>query len=321
MRTWKRADLRTVGAAVVLAAALAQLAAAQQRPINWNEDVEKGIAQAKKANKPIMFYVLGSSSNRDDRLEREQKRAFSNARVTRLANQFVTVKLANYQQRVDLLKKWGLPEHANQIIVFASPDGKMIDQIGGWGVDKSLAEKMELVLDKYRQELYEQDIRPKLEDAKTSPSELKAAIARVKELEIKQADKPLAEILKRERLDEGAARLIYDALAELSTDTSVAALIERATSADQKAASAAKTALAKCNPAGAEFMLKTLAGDNKEARAVAYEAIAKICKLKNVKPPKFWENADERLQKEEIDSVTELVKKDAAAWKKRNETR
>ena len=48
-------------------------AAQQGSEIKWSLQAERGVAQAQQAKRPLMFWVLGGSDSRDDRLERDQR--------------------------------------------------------------------------------------------------------------------------------------------------------------------------------------------------------------------------------------------------------
>lgn len=307
----------------VLVWAMIPAAGAQQKgTINWSLRPKESISLAQKYKRPLMFYVLRSSRHRDHDLERDQKRAFADPVVYYLSQRFVSVKLSQYQHR-DLLKKWGLSDRANMIIVFTNPKGEKIDEIsaGGVGNPDSLAQKMYLVFNFYRQQLYDEELRPTLENTKASVADLKKALGYVKDFTIEKADAAVIEILKRDRLDKGVEKLCYDVLAQLSTRPGLEELFTLALSEDRVAANAARKALGKCTPAAAEMMLPDLESDDPAVRLLAYKSATKICKVRSVKADRFWDGKNEQVKAKEIERVTKLVQSEAKRWRKRNEYR
>ncbi|MBU0641104.1 MAG: hypothetical protein KKB50_19770 [Planctomycetes bacterium] len=306
--------------AIILALAAAAAAVAQQpRTIPWQLDVQQSIALAKQHNRPLMFYVLGSSSRRDNRIERDQKRSFADPRVVQLSLRFVPVKLSQYQHR-DLLTGWGLSEHSNMVVVFVTPTGERIDEIGAAGVANadSFAQKIHLVYNFYRQKMYDQELREKLQNANTGSADLRSALKLVGDMVIEKADADIIKLLERPQLDAAVTKQCYDVLAVLSTNASVDTLLAQATGPDAKTAKTASSALTDCTPGAAEYLLTALKGDDLNARVVAYQAMVKICRLRNVKPARFWEGDNERVQAEEIKRVEEIVVNLARKWKALN---
>ena len=260
-----------------------------------------------------MFWVLAGSSRRDDDLERDQKHAFRDPLVLELSRRFVTVQLSRSRYR-ELLEKWDLPPRTNLEIVFVTPDGEKIDTLSPLGVAKPdvLARKMALVFQHYRQQMFEQQLRPKLEDEQTSEQDLRDALKLLTDFLILSADQAVIELLDRESLAESVHNDAYSALAALSTPASVQALLDRARD-DQRAADA----LARCTPDAAERMLTALGGEDADLHLLVYHAVTRVCKIRDVKPDRFWQGRYEHVKQKEIERVRRLVADSAQRWRER----
>jgi hypothetical protein len=302
---------------LAIAAGLLALAvpteAVQARSIPWSLKVEERVQLAQQTRRPLMFWVLGRSASRDDQIEGRQKRAFRDPLVVELASRFVPVRLSRSRYR-DLLTKWGLSPRTNLELVFSTPDGERIDTLSPLGVadPEVLARKMALVFQHYRKVLFDQELRPVLEDAETSERDLRAALRVIAEFSILSSDQHVIKLLEREALEAGMRGEVYDTLAALSTTKSVQALLEHAARHDQ-----AVIALAHCTPDGAEQMLSKLSGEYPALRPLVYQAVTRICDIRDVKPERFWRGPHEWIKQKEIERVRELVTKRAQRWRER----
>jgi hypothetical protein len=266
---------------------LAASASAQTNSIRWSMDVKGSIARAKSTRLPLMFYVIGRSSDRPHDIEREQKRAFADPLVVQLSQRFIPVKLSRSLYE-DLLEKWQVPRQANMWIVFATPDGDKLGVLDSPGATKadSLAQKMNLSFRLYRQQMFDRELRPKMEDEQAPTADLKIAL-----------------------------KTCYDVLAKLSTSACVNELLKRAADGDQQATAA----LSKCTPGAAEQMLAELGSDDPELHLIVYRAVTKICKVRQPKSDRFWSGKNERIKAEEIDRIKQLVRETARRWKEQYE--
>lgn len=301
---------------LVLATALvgSLCAAAQQAGgIQWSLKVEESVAQAQRSKRPLMFWVLGRSGSRDHRIERDQKRAFQDSLVVEMSSRFVPVRLSRSRYR-DLLEGWDLSPKTNLEIVFTTPAGEKIDTLAPLGASdpEALARKMTLVFQHYRQVLFAEEIKPKLEDQDASAREIEAALDLINDFLILSADQTVIKLLEREQIGPGIRKAVYQTLAALSTAAGVQVLLERAVT-DERAAAA----LADCTPDAAERMLEALEGDDPELRLAVYHAVTRICKLRDVKSDRFWQGRYERVKWEEIERVRQLVTTRAKRWRDR----
>ena len=294
----------------------ADLGLAQSQGIRWQRNPPQAIAQAGQSKLPLMFYILSSSKDRDNNLEGEQRRAMTDPRVVRLSQRFIPVYLSRSANR-DLLEQLGLPARANMEIAFVSPDGKLLDRLSPGGVSNSntLAQKMALVFNFYRQQMFDTELRPVLEKKDATAAELRQPLERIRDFIIAGADSYVIKVLERDRLDRKTAKLCCEVLAALSTEASVKKLLALSVKDDRAAADA----LSKCTPIAAEMMLDHLITDEGYIRLDIYQAITKICGIRKPKSDKWWERAKEELLEQEIERVTKLVTDTAALWKSENE--
>ncbi|MGD8452910.1 MAG: hypothetical protein PVJ57_13905 [Phycisphaerae bacterium] len=294
------------------AAALAHAQSGQN--IIWQDSPERAVALARNAKRPILVYVLGSELDRNDRLERDQRRALADPKVVNQARRFVCVKISRVRHK-EFLQPFGLRENASLEISFVAPDGEQLGSISGSGVATvdTLTEKLFRVFDFHRQRMFDRELRPVLENKESKPAELRAALKTIREFTINGADATVAALLDRTDLDKKTTADCYNVLSDLSTKISVEKLISLAEEGDAKATAA----LSKCTPAAAEMMLDQWITPDR-IRLDLYQAMGKICRVKSVKNEKWWQNAKDYLKTKEIDRITELVRQAAKTWKDEN---
>ncbi|MFH1748690.1 MAG: hypothetical protein ABIG44_16775 [Planctomycetota bacterium] len=301
---------------VMLLAGSALAQAQSSQGIKWQTDPQQAIALSQQTKLPILFYVLAGSGDRDNDIERAQRQALSDPRVLMLSQRFIPVRLSRSKHR-DLLEGFYLRKHSNMEMSFVTPDGKQLGNLSTGGVANadSLSQKMALVFNTYRQQLFEQELKPIVDKADASPAELRQVLGVIQNFTIVGADGSLCNLVKRKGLDKQTLNLCYEVLAHLSTKTSVQKLLELSFDGDIKATQA----LTKCTPAAAETMLDQLVTEDGLVRLDIYKACAKICQIKSVKSDKWWNNAKPQLFDKEINRVTEIVRETSARWKILNE--
>lgn len=286
-----------------------------QQGITWRTDPQPAVREAKATKRPLMVYVLAATRDRDDDVERGQRRALQDPRVLRLSRRFVPLRLSRSQHR-DVLADFGLPQHANMMISFVSPDGKQLGQIGAGGVAQadSLVQKMVRVFEVYQKQLFDEEVRPTLKDQKAKPADVQRALALTREFRLTVADQAVVELLERPRLSAVLRKDAYRTLATLSTKVAVDKLLDLAWDGDADATDA----LSQCTPAGAELMLPDMQADAEYFPYPLYKAVTKICQIRKTKPERFFENASERLKQEEVERVQKLVRAAAQRWRSEN---
>lgn len=285
--------------------------------IEWSRDVAGGIALAKKADRPLMFYIVGPTDDRPDS-EKDQRRSFRDPRVLAQARRFVPVRISRSQHQAEL-RQWGMSPNSNLDIVFTRPDGSKIDQIsaGGAGIPDSFAQKMAMVFRQYRDEVFQQKIKPVLDRPDADARELKLALDKIVEFMILSADGAVAALLDREKLEPAVKADVFKTLAKLSTPPTVDALLKAAHAGDRNALSA----LDDCTPEAAERILVDVGSTEAAKHLLAYKTVTKICRIRNAKPDKFWESTNERVKNEELERVRNEVRRVAGKWKEQNEWR
>jgi hypothetical protein len=305
--------LVAVGSAWMVASAVAQ----GQRPIQWISNVEQGVARAQKVGLPVMFYVSGSSRGDGGDLKDAQQRAFRDGLVGGIARErFVCIRLAQSTTTQKLLEEMGAPTRLGYCLVFATPEGKLIGMIppGQVADARVLARQMTAMFRKYRSGVFERDIKPKLENNATRAGEIIKGLKLIEKLLILEADDSVVKLLERGGLSQTVEKQAYNVLAVLSTPKSSKALLEAGVESKLAA-----RALARCTPGAAEELLPALASENQDEFLIAYEAVTKICKIRGTKPKGFWSGKNQQLLADEIERVTNEVRKAAKRWRERYE--
>lgn len=287
-----------------------------QGPLKWRLDVEQAVAEAQHTRRPLMFWVVGRSADRNEKTERDQKAVFRDPAIAQAAQRFIAVQLSRSRYR-DLVEKWDLPPRTNLEVVFTTPEGDRFANLAPSGVAQaaSFRQKMVLAFNDYRQQLFQKEVLPRLTDESASAADLNTALGLIREFEIRAADDALLRLLKREDLDDRTRKAALGALAASSSGNAVRALFDAALAGDADALSA----LESCTPVGAEHIVDKIGREDEAAHLLAYNACARICNIRNPKPERFWDGPNERVKQEEIENIKRQVERAARDWRRRYE--
>ena len=164
--------------------------------------------------------TFGKNEDRDNNLDNALKKAFTDPKVLQL-RRFYGSPLRSAHR--DVLQELRLPATMTQEIAFATPNGKVIDRISPSGVadPKTLADKMRMVFDSYRRDLFTREIQPELDKPDADPQRLLAGLGAIRDLNIVSADAALIRLTEREKLDNKVRFETYEVLAALSTKPAV----------------------------------------------------------------------------------------------------
>lgn len=290
------------------------LAAAQSKnqQIQWDTNTQRGIANAQKAHRPMMMYVLGSTDERENQLENAQRRSFANPHVLNVAGRFVCIRVQRGQAR-NIMRDLDLSVMGNMEVVFVTPDAKLLDRVAPSEVANpvTFCQKMAAAFDKYRNGLFDSELKPKLEDKDAKPADLKIALGFVREFTILKADQTVVKVAKDQAVTRDVRAAAFDTLAYLSTRPAVETLLEAARAGDADAAARLTDVL----PCGTEFMLDALEDNDAKFAIKVYDALAKICQIKNKKAVSFWDKASDKQRRDELDRVKQIVREAAQRWR------
>ncbi len=295
--------------------ALAQYGSTNQRSLTFTKDTEQAVAQAKRTQLPLMFLVIGDSRERDERLDEPRRRALLDDRVIYAARHFIPVQVTRSDSRLrSLFAKLNVPNEANMDIVFATPDGEKIDTFSAIHVPDTFAQKMTLVFNNYRNQLFQKEIKPKLEERGARPADIKKAMKVIAEFTIESAAPAVIKVVEESQNDPGVMKEALDALGALSTPDAVKKLWEIAEDKENRHSKVAAEALEKATPVAAEQMLERLNTEDADERAMVYGIIAEIIDLKNAKPDRFWHGPNQRVQQQELERLEKETRREAKKW-------
>lgn len=291
--------------------------ACAQQPIQWISNTEQGISQARRVQLPIMFYVTGGSGDKGDNIRQAQQAAFRDPTVSNIAHaRFVPIRLPLSTQSKDLLEKLGGPTKHGNYLIFATPDLESLGTIPPSNATQAapLAQQMTSIFRTYRRQLFERELKEKLEKADTAPAEQISILKTIERHLIAEADDSVVKLLDRSDLQPNVRTQAFNTLSTLSTQRAVEALFKAA--ANDKAAS---KALLNCQVVAVEYLLPKLNSEDFEEFVAGYEAIVKIANLGRPKPKGFWGGQNRRLIDEELSRVENGAKRAAAAWRQQYE--
>ena len=309
MRTWStgRAHRRTDTRRWALCAAVA-LTAQASAGVRFHQDPRAAVSAARKADLPLMIYVIDRSRNVNSEERRRINRVFRDPAVERAAQRFVCVQL-NSARYPDELRRWGLSPRTNFQLVFASPTGKRI-RSGGVGSVEAVLREMGAAWEDYREAVFHDVIQPALASRSLRMTQARAALRRVRSLDIRIADQVVLDLLARPGVSDLRPE-VYRTLAAISTPRAMRTLL-RSAARDQEAAAA----LRYCNPLATEPLLEAMADPDLGLRQYAYDALVRIAKIPNPKPASFWNKASRRARRAEIARVRQLARKHAGHWQR-----
>lgn len=317
--------IRSVTCFMLLAASASSAAAFQAyrgsgsgKGLRLGTNVEEAVNEAKRTLRPLLFYVEGDLDERDEREDDNRRKALLNANVAYAARNFIGVRVirshSGYQW---LFEKLNVPRKLVYLVVFATPNGDKFDEFRDVHLAENLADACASAFRKYRKRLYEEQLKPILEDDTAPSGEVDRAARLVERFVIVEADKSLLKALQRRGISDALVKQCHLALAELSTRDAVDFLLTQAVEGAARPAASARDALARCTPPGAELLAEAFDGDNPRKALEAYKAIVRICGIKSPKQDSFFEKADEARVREEFTRVKRDVERDAKRWSDR----
>jgi hypothetical protein len=285
----------------------------QTRPVQWISNVNQGVAQARRAGLPIMFYVTGSGRGDGGDLEDAQQVTFRDPLVVGIAaERFVPIRLARSTQTKELLGQLGAPTEHGHYVLFVTPEMKPLGTVqpGQIADTRAMARQMTTAFRAFRTDVFERELKPTLENKEARPGDVIKALKQIEKLLIVEADQSVVRLVQEGGLSTNVTKKAYDVLAVLSTPAGTQALL--AAAPNDKLA---ERALGRCQEGVAEALLPALESENFEEFIIAYEALVKICKLGRAKSRGFWGGKNERLINEELERVKQAATAKARRWK------
>lgn len=285
-----------------------------QGKVPWGRNVDAAIRQAQQSGQPLLLYVLDSSDDRNRFFERDQERVFSDPTVLGLTRRYIPVRVSPSANR-DLLDRYGIERRAHMFALLVEPSGDLLEvlQPSDLRQETITRQKLASTLRRYRDKLFERDIKPLLESPATKPGQLRLALQKIDQFLILSADEAVIKLLDREDLDKTTRRGVYRLLAHLGTDRAVDALLDRV-AADE----AIEKALADSTPAAAEHMITTRDPGN-PLWPLVYRTAGRICQVPNLKPDRYWETAPESQRSAEVQRVRRAVEDVSRRWREQYE--
>lgn len=295
---------------LILTAVLVSVVSSPE-PIQWTSDPERGFAQAKHTDLPVLLYVDDPSPDEEES-DAEHERALADPVVVRLVRErFVALRLRPSIVTETLFQQMNVTDATMSCVVVATPNGGLIGVIPGDKVAQaeSLAKQLVQMYRAYRNNLFEETLKTTLESESAKSAEILEALDVIARLQIIEADQCVIQLLDREKLEGSVRRRAYRTLAALSTDRGIEALLKAAPDHE-----AAVEALQNGTPATAELLLSALDPKRPNRLIVGYEAVGKICDLTGAKPRAFWTEADEEQQLAELERTKKAADGCIATW-------
>ncbi len=279
----------------------AAVAFASEPPeVTWLGDVQKGMAKAERQSLPMLFYLDAADADEEVPDDAQEKSLTAPQVRAVIDKRFVSIRLRESTMTKVLLKQMQADDAALFSVVTATPQGRSIRTIPPRQVAQpdELASQLTAVFREYGKNLFESDLKAKLEDEDTRASELAKSLRLIEKFLVNDADASIIALLKREGLADPVKTQAYDTLAALSTPKGAEALLSAALHGE-----AAKTALAKCTPDAAEALVAALDPEKPDELRVVCSAVSRICGVPDCDPGLFAPDANLELRLKEIERL------------------
>lgn len=125
---------------VGLTLALAPVSFAAPKQIQWTDSLEKGLAQAKKENKPALIDFYADWCGWCERLDKD---TYTDPKVIELSKRFVMIKVNTEGERRNTIK-YGV--RSLPTIVITNAQGKEIGRVTGYRPASSFLNEMQIAL-------------------------------------------------------------------------------------------------------------------------------------------------------------------------------
>lgn len=346
---------RSLPLGLVAATALLSIAPparALDNPPAWRTDLDAALREARDTRRPLFFYVPGARENQDQDRDDAQQAALRDPRVAlQLRERFIPFRVQRHTEGHQFLRQHRILPGGRLRGAAATHAGEVLRQFDPREMSRPLALRDELVraFRKYRDDFFEKELKPVLDDVESPPAKVITALDWVQKHIIVSADKSVIELLDRvsqpaadgalaepasqpaasqpagsgakrpapprprPRKPDGAAdrrrEKIYETLALLSTDAAAKALLARAATDP-----AAAAALGRFQACAAIVIADALNDRYDERHLVAHAALVKVLALKNAKPERFWKASNDADRKKETDRLRKLARSAAEKW-------
>lgn len=292
-----------------LAVCLAAGSARAQNPVQWSANVQQSVNRANELSLPVLFWVSGGSE--EDDLEDAQEECFRDPLVVNMIHDhFVPVRVSRTSRVLEEAKKLGLPTAFGRYCAVVTARGKLLDQMGPGEVadPKAFASHLASAYSRHCDDLYENELRPLLQDHEASKSKVRLAAQTVWRLRIRRADADVIGLLDRPDLTGSERSRLYTLLASLGTKDSINTLLDRAADDSNEGAGAgdAEQALRRAEPNSLEWLIPAMPGEQAPAtwrQLVAYRSAMQVCHLASPKPDRWWNEAQPDERRGELDRV------------------
>lgn len=255
------------------------------RTIDWDTRASTALAKARRSDQPIMFWCFGRRRDRNQELEDDQVRAFTDERVLELSERFVNCRM-NVDAEVDFLESIEMQPgpHLNQTVFFTDPNGVQLSTLNARQVAQPavLARAMEQARDTYHDRVLAR-LMPVFENENATSEQLGAVVKTVADMGIEKAEAPVIALLEREKLDEGLRRDIYKLLGEFGTAEGARALFYEIVKQERQLSRYAERELDDMPLTTVESIFEFLGADDQKVKFTAYEVITDIARVRRAR--------------------------------------
>lgn len=304
---------RLLACALVL---IAPCSAAAQNPIQWNGNTKMAIARAQEEKLPLMFWVSQRADLLDDDdLRDAQSDSFRDPTVVAIAqHRYVPVRVSRNSRMLEEAQAFGLPTEFGLYIALITPDGELLDHIDPLQVasPELLAERLAEAFRHYRDHVYQQQLKPVIENREAPKQDVRAAVQTVWRLEILSADRDIVALLDRSDVTPSERARLYAMLASFATQPCIDAILSNAAKGDRDAA----RALGRAEAGALQWLLPEIPkeGEVSPRQIAAYRALTQIARTGSPRQDSFWTSAKPEARAKELEFVQRRAEDVLAYW-------
>jgi hypothetical protein len=287
-----------------------------QNPVQWNRNVSMAVDRATEQSLPLLFWVFDGREalGDEDDLADAQSECFRDPVVVGLIqNHFIPVRVSRTSNVLAEAERHGLPTSHGLYCAVLTADGRLLDHMGPDEVanPSAFASHLQRAYSRFCDDLFENQLRPLLENPATPKPQARRAVQAVYRLGIRSADHAVIGLLSRPDLTPSERNRLYDLLASLATQPAISTLLDRAPDA------AAVAALRRAHHDALQWLTAELpapTGPVLPRQFAAYDAASRICRYSASRDKDWWGRASADDRQQELDRLRARIQAVVDYW-------
>lgn len=230
-----------------------------------------------------------------------------------IQNHFIPVRVSRTSNVLAEAERHGLPTSHGLYCAVLTADGRLLDSMGPGEVadPAAFASHLQRAYARFCDDLFENELRPLLENPATPKPQARRAVQAVYRLGIRSADHAVISLLSRSDITPSERNRLYDVLASLATQPAISALLDRAPDA------AAVAALRRAHHDSLQWLtaeFPAASGPVLPRQFAAYDAASRICRYSASRDKDWWSRAGSDDRQQELDRLHDRIQAVLDYW-------